>query len=148
MKFPRVEVVDQGLARVEGGDCPMGAFTPIGCLCCPYGHMTDCHYPYKCEEAECSHWQEEAEGRALSGGPTMTKKAEMEGRDALIQEGRNQVLYLLLAIGDENVAHDHWHPDRAEFLYETRQEIVHRLRTPTRWPEEWPDFERYTHTPG
>jgi len=23
---------------------------------CMTGHMTECHYPYSCTEAECSHW--------------------------------------------------------------------------------------------
>jgi hypothetical protein len=73
---------------------------------------------------------------------------DMTQEARLVQEGRNQVLYLLLAIGDENVAHDHWHPDRAQFLYETRKEIVHRLRTRTRWPREYPDFEEYTYRPS
>ena len=72
-----------------------------------------------------------------------------EERQALIQEGRNQVLDILLAIGDENVAHDHWHPDRADFLYKTRKEIVHRLKARTwPWPQEWPDFETYLPCPG
>lgn len=74
-------------------------------------------------------------------------------RKQLIQEGRNQVLYLLLAIGDENVAHDHWNPDKALFLLETRRKIVHQLREPDRkWPSDagrpWPDFEKYTYTSG
>ncbi len=71
-------------------------------------------------------------------------------------EGRNQVLYLLLAIGDENVAHDHWHPDRAQFLYETRKDIVNRLRLNAphypalggEWPKRYPDFEEYSYVPG
>ena len=62
-------------------------------------------------------------------------------------EGRNQVLYLLLAIGDENVAHDHWHPDLAQFLYETRKAIVHRLKH-QHFPKEYPDFEAYSYRPG
>ena len=74
----------------------------------------------------------------------------------LIQEGRNQVLYLLLAIGDENVAHDNWHPDRANTLVEARQEIVKRLKLNApyypslggQWPREWPNFETYTCCPG
>jgi len=73
----------------------------------------------------------------------------------LVQEGRNQVLYLLICIGDENVAHDHWHPDRAHFLYETRREIVRRLEfrdreipEGRRWPKKWPDFGTYIYTPG
>jgi len=90
-------------------------------------------------------------------------------KEALIQEGRNQVLYLLLTIGDENVAHDNWHPDRAMVLVEARQEIVKRLKHPrpdgvmnTIWPRMkgdgpafqaygtrgWPNFETYTYCPG
>lgn len=83
-------------------------------------------------------------------------------KQALIQEGRNQVLYLLLAIGDENVAHDHCHPDKAHLLYQTRVEICKRLKHPrpdgvfnTVWPplradgtRDWPDFEKYIYRPG
>jgi hypothetical protein len=75
--------------------------------------------------------------------------------DCLLEEGRNQVLYLMLCAGDEEVAHDNWHPDKAQFLYETRlkilSEIRHRERNmpaDTRWPKKWPDFEKYTYTPG
>lgn len=80
------------------------------------------------------------------------KEAEKE---ALMQEGRNQVLYLMLCIGDENVAHDNWRPDRAQVLYEARREIVQRFKHPmpdgvmnTVWPKKWPDFENYTFCPG
>ena len=69
-------------------------------------------------------------------------------REKFLQEGRNQVLYLLLAIGDENVAHDNYHPDKSHFLYETRLEIVRRLKQKPVWPTEWPDFTQYTYTPG
>lgn len=76
-------------------------------------------------------------------------------REKLIQEGRNQVLYLMLCIGDENVAHDNWHPDRAHILYEARKKIVQMFKHPreggvynTRWPKEWPDFENYTYSSG
>jgi hypothetical protein len=30
---------------------------PAACMFCPMGHMTECHYPYSCEEAQCSHYQ-------------------------------------------------------------------------------------------
>lgn len=90
----------------------------------------------------------------------MTQAADVKGltkrREELILEGRNQVLYLLLCIGDENVAHDNFRPDRAHFLYEVRKEIVHRLRLNApcypalggAWPKEYPDFEKYSYTPG
>jgi len=74
----------------------------------------------------------------------------------LIQEGRNQVLYLLLAIGDENVAHDNFHPDKAHFLFEVRKDIVGRLKLNAphypalggEFPKEYPDFENYTYRAG
>ena len=83
-------------------------------------------------------------------------------REALVQEGRNQVLYLLLCLGDENVAHDNWNPERATVLVKGRQEIVRMLKHPrpggvynTVWPplkadgtRDWPDFETYLCTPG
>ena len=77
-------------------------------------------------------------------------------RHDLIQEGRNQALYLLLGIGDENVAHDYWHPDRADFLFKVRKDIVRRLEANApywpsiggKWPTEYPDFETYLPCPG
>lgn len=83
-------------------------------------------------------------------------------KETLIQEGRNQVLYLLLCLADENVEHDNWRPDRAKVLVEARQEIVKRFKVPrpdgvmnTVWPRmkrdgtrEWPDFETYLCRPG
>lgn len=77
-------------------------------------------------------------------------------RAALIQEGRNQALYLLLNIGDENVAHDNFHPGRAQFLFEVRKDIVNRLRLNAphypslggAWPKEYPDFATYTYCSG
>ena len=83
-------------------------------------------------------------------------------REALIQEGRNQILYILLSKGDEEVAHDNWHPDRAHRLYELRVEICEMLKQPRPngvmnivWPpakedgtRDWPDFEKYTYCAG
>lgn len=34
---------------------------PMRCMFCPYGHMLDCHYPFTCDEAECSHYFEDIE---------------------------------------------------------------------------------------
>lgn len=80
----------------------------------------------------------------------------MNDYDKGIQEGQNRVLYQLLSIGDENVAHDNWHPDKAQFLYEVRQDIVRRLELDAphfpalggSWPKEYPDFKNYTYRPG
>lgn len=71
----------------------------------------------------------------------------IDRKTTVIEEGRNQALYLLLCIGDEQVAHDNWHPDKAQFLYEIRAEIVRRLPT-TLFPKEYPNFKTYTYRPG
>lgn len=85
------------------------------------------------------------------------EKKLAELKEAWIEEGRNQVLYLLLCLGDENVAHDNWGPERADILVDARREIIKRLKLPrsdgsgvynTVWPREWPDFESYTYCPG
>lgn len=53
-----------GIGKIERGECELGGATPMACMFCSYGHMLECHYPYTCEEAECSHYQQEmaAEG--------------------------------------------------------------------------------------
>ena len=38
---------------------------PMKCMYCPYGHMTDCHHPYTCDEAECSHYHQAIENENL-----------------------------------------------------------------------------------
>jgi hypothetical protein len=49
-----------GNGQIERGECPIGAISPVSCMFCSFGHMLDCHYPYTCEEANCSHYQAEA----------------------------------------------------------------------------------------
>ena len=39
--------------------CPMNdndPVAPLKCMFCSYGHMTECHHPFTCDEAECSHY--------------------------------------------------------------------------------------------
>jgi hypothetical protein len=50
-----------GTGKIERDECEMGAISPVSCMFCPYGHMLECHYPFTCDEAECSHYQEEME---------------------------------------------------------------------------------------
>lgn len=50
-----------GLTRIERGECPYGAFSPMACMACPEGHMLECHAGQTCDEAECNHWQAELE---------------------------------------------------------------------------------------
>jgi len=47
-----------GIGRIDRGECPLHATSPVACTFCSFGHMLECHYPKTCEEAECSHWQE------------------------------------------------------------------------------------------
>ena len=58
-------VNSMGATKTMQGDCPLGGSSPIACMFCQYGHMTDCHYPRTCEEAECSHYQEEMAGEIV-----------------------------------------------------------------------------------
>ena len=57
--------------------------------------------------------------------------------------GQNRVLYLLLALVDEELAYDNWHPEKAAVLIEARRAIMWRLKHQQRWPADWPDLERY-----
>jgi len=49
----------QGQQRISDGTCPLLKVSVLACQCCYYGHFLECHHPYTCEEAECSHYQEE-----------------------------------------------------------------------------------------
>lgn len=55
------EIDSMGTTKTLTGKCPIGASSPMACMFCEYGHMTDCHYPRTCEEANCSHYQSELE---------------------------------------------------------------------------------------
>lgn len=50
-----------GVGRIDRGECPLGAFTPMNCMFCEFGHMLECHHPYTCEEVECSHYKQDTE---------------------------------------------------------------------------------------
>lgn len=60
-KIPAKEREKMGVWRTQNGKCPRGDLTPMACMFCPYGHMLECHHPYTCEEAECSHYRAEME---------------------------------------------------------------------------------------
>lgn len=50
-----------GVGRIERGECPLSGLTPMSCMYCEFGHMLCCHYPMTCEEAECSHYEQDTE---------------------------------------------------------------------------------------
>jgi hypothetical protein len=49
-----------GIELIEHAACPAGAVFPMACMYCSCGHMTECHYPCTCEEAECGHLLQES----------------------------------------------------------------------------------------
>ncbi|MDD4984899.1 MAG: hypothetical protein PHQ43_03780 [Dehalococcoidales bacterium] len=55
-----------GIGRIERGECPRGAISPLACMFCPCGHTLECHHPFTCEEVKCSHYQEEMEAEGYS----------------------------------------------------------------------------------
>ena len=48
-----------GIDVISQGKCPQGSVTPLACMFCTTGHMTECHHPWGCSEIECSHYLEE-----------------------------------------------------------------------------------------
>lgn len=48
-----------GISKIQRGECPVGDKNAIACMLCPFGHILECHYPYTCQQAECSHYQME-----------------------------------------------------------------------------------------
>jgi len=41
-------------------ECPKfqgNPIDPISCMFCCFGHMTECHYPDNCLEAQCEHYK-------------------------------------------------------------------------------------------
>lgn len=58
-----------GLDVQQAGQCPMHGKGPLACSLCPFGHLTECHAPDRCEIARCSRWEKQraanrAEARA------------------------------------------------------------------------------------
>jgi len=51
------EVYSMGAVKTFTGQCPLGGTGAMACMFCQYGHMTHCHYPHTCEEANSSHYQ-------------------------------------------------------------------------------------------
>ena len=44
-----------GLDLIQAGKCPINGTGPMAYMLCPYGHMTMCHYPTTCSQAQCAH---------------------------------------------------------------------------------------------
>lgn len=57
----RQQINSMGSTKTMRGNCPLGGTNPMACMLCSFGHMTECHYPLTCQEAECSHYRQEME---------------------------------------------------------------------------------------
>jgi hypothetical protein len=51
------DVERMGVTKVYMGKCPLKAQSPHACMFCHCGHMTECHWPLTCVEAQCSHFK-------------------------------------------------------------------------------------------
>lgn len=51
--------MESGIDRIAKGECPINGNSPMACMFCNFGHMTECHYPMTCQEANCSHYREQ-----------------------------------------------------------------------------------------
>lgn len=52
------EINSIGAIKTANGTCPKGGTNPMACMFCECGHMTDCHFPLTCAQAQCSHYHE------------------------------------------------------------------------------------------
>jgi len=46
----------EGIKLIDLGLCPTHY---NNCMFCEFGHLTECHHPMNCEEAQCSHYQDD-----------------------------------------------------------------------------------------
>lgn len=45
-----------GIELFQSGKCPDPNPPMTGCMFCPFGHLTECHYPYTCDNDYCHHY--------------------------------------------------------------------------------------------
>jgi hypothetical protein len=81
---------------------------------------------------------------SLSETAENMEKKTAELRESLIEEGRNQVLYLMCLIEDRD--RGSWNHEKANGIAEARKIIIGLLKTERiNWPKEWPNFQTYTY---
>lgn len=59
---------------IHAGACPINNSTPMACFFCSWGHLTECHAPQTCEQAQCSHYCAQ-----LADGSLVRKAEERPG---------------------------------------------------------------------
>lgn len=113
-KKAREIINKQGITKIANGECPTGALSPMACNFCPYGHMLECHYPQTCEEAECSHYQQELEAEGYGDQPDTEKLWDIEccsGTGHTIREGGSHINVVVLnkkAFSKFMIVYDAW----------------------------------------
>ncbi len=56
---------EPGIKKIEAGTCPLNAVSAMACMFCSFGHMTECHHPKNCQQANCSHYIQDNEITAI-----------------------------------------------------------------------------------
>lgn len=56
---PRAPRFPAGTDLITAGLCPIKTerTLPMACLFCEFGHLMECHYPARCADARCSHYE-------------------------------------------------------------------------------------------
>lgn len=60
-----------GMQLVKENKCPLGCKNPMGCMFCDYGHMTECHYPHKCDSEHCHHYDNYSDDSDVDQGESI-----------------------------------------------------------------------------
>lgn len=64
LESPEARAIIQALPPAnEACRCP----SVMATLLCPTGHLLECHYPMRCQEAQCSHYLEAMAEREEQG---------------------------------------------------------------------------------
>jgi hypothetical protein len=58
---------EPGLLRIIEGRCPINATSAVRCMFCVFGHATECHHPFLCDEARCNHYNLEVSINEIRG---------------------------------------------------------------------------------
>lgn len=95
-KKAREIINKQGITKIANGECPTDALSPMACNFCPYGHMLDCHYPQTCEEAKCSHYQQEMEAEVDDSQKELWDVECCSGIGHTVREGGNHINFVVL----------------------------------------------------
>jgi len=91
-----------GIDLVIAKTCPVGANHPMACTFCAFGHMTECHHPLTCSQAECGHYVAQRQLEACCEMDDLPDPFDDSGEDEAADED------------DESVTRGFWLDDDPE----------------------------------